>query len=225
MIARVMGHTELVHNRDYVKFNDVYGRSVARMIRTDHYLDKKVTDHLNMFVVNSEAAQIGMSEIDEQVDNEEQDEEDEEELECEEEDVEREEDVDMEKDGETEDLHMREDVDKEQVKSSSSRPHQSTCSSAETGTFDDEENLSEVKSSTAPPHQSTCSSAETGTFDEEQNLSEIKRLASRLQQSTSTFSEVDTSDDEYKMPETIPLMRSSLISSLRKSARSDFAHI
>jgi hypothetical protein len=31
-----------------------------------------------------------------------------------------------------------------QVKSSSSRPHQSTCSSAETGTFDDEENLSEV---------------------------------------------------------------------------------
>ena len=31
----------------------------------------------------------------------------------------------------------------------------------------------QVKSSTSQPHQSTCSSAETGTHDDEQNLSEV----------------------------------------------------
>ncbi|XP_023326907.1 solute carrier family 2, facilitated glucose transporter member 6-like [Eurytemora carolleeae] len=61
------------------------------------------------------------------------------------------------------------------VKSSTSQPHQSTCSSAETGTHDDEKNLYE-------PHQSTCSSAKTGTLDDEQNLSEVESEIRELDQ-------------------------------------------
>ena len=46
-----MGHSELVHNRDHVKFNDVYGQSIAWIIRTNPDLDTNVTQHLKMFPV------------------------------------------------------------------------------------------------------------------------------------------------------------------------------
>ena len=46
MVARAMGHSELVHNCDHVKFNDVCGLSKAQMIRTNPDLDTNVTQNL-----------------------------------------------------------------------------------------------------------------------------------------------------------------------------------